>query len=277
MINILIIPYRFLANKGIENLLKSFAVYFYRFERGITDFEQYLEANRKMEAEPPLPRAGQPFLFEWGEASSGTLELYPEVWNAVEALASPDPSARQVGLAQLQNLGAARLSPLAAYLLATRLTDSDIELRGQIIQVLAEVLNRDETGRPAPDSVRQALTGQLSRMRTREIYALLQAITHQANLAGAVARLLNACPRAGNHLAWILSERKIPIPIRLEAARQIGKVGYIDTIPALERLALRLETRLSGQQAWSFAANSTVDETVLLPHVQAALTSLRLP
>jgi HEAT repeat protein len=232
------------------------------------------EAIAVMDADPLLPQVKQPVLFSWGETSFGALELYPEVWAAAEALTSPDVNVRRLGVERLAKLGAARLSPLVSYLLATRLTEPDIEVRSRIIQTLSEVLEIDAQGDPAPELVRQALSIYLARFRTREIYALLQATIEQPPLEAVVARLLRACPYAGGHLADILSERKFPLPIRRQATRMLGRVGYIDAIPALTRVAARLETRLSGQQVMPFLSTSGSDDTALLPDIREALAAL---
>lgn len=235
------------------------------------------EAIAVMDADPLLPQVEQPVLFSWGETSFGALELYPEVWTAAEALASPDVTIRQLGVERLAKLGAARLSPLVTYLLATRLAEPDIGLRSRIIQTLSDVLENDVQGNPAPELVRQTLSAYLARFRTREIYALLQATIEQLPLEAAVARLLRACPHAGGHLADILSERRFPLPIRRQAARMLGRVGYVDAIPALTRVAARLETRLSGQQAMPFLSTSGLDDTALLPDIREALAALLSP
>jgi hypothetical protein len=125
--------------------------------------------------------------------------------------------------------------------------------------------------------VRQVLSARLSRMRTREIYALLQAALHDLAIETQTACLLKACPYAGNHLSDILASRKVPLPIRQQAVRFISMVGYLDAIPALERMAFRLESRLNGQQAMPFVPISGIDDTGLLPDVKSALASLQSP
>jgi hypothetical protein len=57
----------------------------------------------------------------------------------------------------------------------------------------------------------------------------------------------------------------------------IGTVGYLEAIPALERLAARLEARLSGQQAMTFAPPSQSEENELLPIVRSVLHLLQAP
>jgi len=221
----------------------------------------------------------QPPLFEFGEATPGALELFPAVWSAAEELVSPDLASRLRGLARLEEIGAARFSPLVAYLLFTRLGDSDAELRRQVMVLLSALLVPDERGFAAPEPVRRFVTAALGQMRTRSIFGMLEVLAADPRVEGDLARLLNACPHAGHHLMDILSERKNPLAVRYAAARMLGRVGYLDAIPALERLAVRLETRRSGQQAMPFAAlpASGADEVDLLPAIHEALARLNAP
>ena len=230
-----------------------------------------------MDLEPSLLQILQPPLFPLGEASAGAMELFPTVWGACEDLASPDAALRHKGLDRLLELGAPRLSPLVTYLLTTRLADSDRGLRARVIQALGAVLLPDLEGRPASEAVRRYLVVALAQMRTRSIYALLEVAYIEVDTAACVARLLNVCPYAGGHLVEILNERKLPLTVRRAAVDFIGSVGYLEAIPALERLATRLEARLGGQQSMPFAPPAVQDETDLLPVVQAALAMLKAP
>jgi HEAT repeat protein len=216
-------------------------------------------------------------LIDLGDTKSGTIELFPVVWGALESLTSPDISLRHSGLDTLIQLDAARLSPLVAYTLATRLDDQDIELRARIVGVLAGVLVPDVNGWIAPESLRLHLKQWLAAMRTRQVFALLQVFCHDSSLGAGVATLLNACSYAGNHLADILSNRKLPLSVRKSAVAMIQRVGYIDAIPVLERLELRLESKLNGQQIMSFVVVDGSEETELLPAIHQALISLRAP
>jgi hypothetical protein len=92
-----------------------------------------------------------------------------------------------------------------------------------------------------------------------------------------IAALLNLCSQSGEELAKIMSDRRIPLPIRRQAINFVGRVGFLDAIPALEKLEQRLESRINGQKAMSFAPPSIQDENSLLPVVQATLTLLREP
>jgi hypothetical protein len=174
-------------------------------------------------------------------------------------------------------MGAPRLSPLVTYLLATRLIDPDIEIRSQVIRLLGDLFVPDHHGRSVPDEVRRHLSGYLVQMRTRGIFSLLEAVVADPTLETQVFHLLRACPYAGAHLADILAEKTNPLSIRKLAVYYVGMVGFLDAIPALERLASRLESRRSGQQMMAFANPAAQDEAELLPAVQKALVQLKAP
>jgi hypothetical protein len=213
-------------------------------------------------------------LFEFGDITTGMVELFPTVWGAAESLSSAEAKKRQQGLDLLVKCGSTRLSPLVNYVIFTRITDPDMELRALVVQALAAVLTPDEKGRPAPEPVRQHLVAQLARLRTREIYALAQLLAYNPELMPQVARLMNSCPFAGHHLADLASSRKAPLEIRRYAIRLAGEVGYCDMIPTLERMLARLETRVNGQQTMSFAPPAGLEDAELLPDVKGALDKL---
>jgi HEAT repeat protein len=214
-------------------------------------------------------------LFDVDDNTVGLLELFPMVWSAAENLSSPDSQHRLVALEYLCKSGAVRLSPLIAYILYTRITDPDLEIRSKVVEVLGNVFTQDPEGRRLSDTVRHHLTTQLGRMRTREIYALLQVMVDHPEYMDYAIRLLNACPYAGTHLAEVASSRKAPLEVRRSAIRLLGEVGYLDAIPTLDRILIRLESRVSGQQAMPFAPPAGIDDTPLLPDIKNALAQLR--
>jgi hypothetical protein len=229
-----------------------------------------------MDIDPVSVDLMQPALWKFTDFSTGALELFPTVWNAAEDLTSPDVKIRQSALERLLELKAHRLSPLVAYLLATRLIEPDVSLRARVIEALGNLFVVNGDGLVTPEGVRHHLMGYLAQMRTRTVFSILEVAASVEHLDIHIFRLLNACPYAGNHLADILAERKHPLSIRSRAAYYIGKVGYLDALPTLERIATRLEARLLGQQAMPFAPSGQ-DEVDLLPAVQEALRALREP
>jgi hypothetical protein len=221
-----------------------------------------------------LPTQPQLFFVE-GDTTTGSVELFPAVWNAAQNLASPTNRSRFDALDELVKMNAVRLSPLVAYLVATRLIDPEVHLRDKIIEVLADVLSPDNLGRPAPDEVRSYLVSYFSQISEPMVTAILEASINNSHLRTRISRLFNLCPSAGKHLAAILADRQAPIEIRKHAADFIGLVGFVDALPTLERLRNRIEARQGGQRSMSFAPPAGSDESVLLPAITTALTLLQ--
>ncbi len=228
-----------------------------------------------MDSDPLSLHLSQPTLFDFSGSSSGSIELFPAVWSAAEGLTSPDVETRRDALERLAKLNAIRLSPLIAYLTATRIVEPDLALRQRIVKLLGDVLAPDELGQPSPAPVIRHLSAYLAQMRRRHLIAVLQTTLSNQGCETAVARLLNACPYAGCQLVDILSDRKISVDIRRQAVIMIGQVGYLDTISSLEREETRLSARLKGQRSMPFAPLSGPDESGLLPAVQNTLDILR--
>lgn len=218
----------------------------------------------------------QPVLIPAEGEATGTLELFPAVWSTAEALVAPSARQRMQALMEIKRMGASRLLPLVAYLVATRLSDPNLEIRKEAVCIASSLLDKDEQGYPASEGVRQAVISFVSQMRTRPIYGLLQVIQDAPEMAVDVARLLNMSPYAGRHLMDLLADRKTPLGLRQRAADLIGQVGYLEAAPALERLEARLTARTSGQQAMPFAPVDSGSEIDLLPAVRRALLLLRV-
>lgn len=216
-------------------------------------------------------------LFGNPESSAGLLELFPAVWQATDALASPDVTVRCTGLEQLSLLEAARFSPLVVYVLASRLTEPSLALRAKVVELLAQVLKPAADGKAAPEAVRQTMGQALRQMRTRQIFALLEVAEHHPEGRDSVVSLLGECSYTGNHLVDILNNRSLPFWVRKMSIRLCGEVGFLATLPALERLAGRLEGRLNGQQSMPFLPKDAGNETELLPLLRQAIERLQAP
>lgn len=223
------------------------------------------------------PKISQPQLFDFSDSTGGMVELFPAVWTALEFLISPEINKRQGGLDQLLELNAHRLSPLVAYVLATCLLDSNMKFRFGVVQALGGLLVQEDSVITTSEAVYQCLKKYLSKMRRRSVYALIEVAEYYPSSLTQVASLLKACSHAGGTLSDIFSDRKIPIELRRQAINLAGIVGFLDVIPALERLAVRLESRMSGQKSMPFAPPVDFSERSLLPTVQTVLTILNSP
>lgn len=206
-----------------------------------------------MDADPIIVHLEQPDPIELNETNSNKAEVLPVIWEALESLTSPELMSRITGLGRIIKLDAVRQYPLAVYVLVTRITEPDIELRTRIVQLLGSILDADvRDNKKAASSiamVKKTLTTSLEGMRTRHIFALLQITEFDKSAEEAVSNLLSYCSFAGGHLAQILSNRTAPLSIRRQSANFIGRIGYLDALPALERLASRLENRKDEDDA----------------------------
>ncbi|MBS1249157.1 MAG: hypothetical protein MAG431_00730 [Chloroflexi bacterium] len=218
----------------------------------------------------------QPTLFEFDDISTDTMELFPAVWGAAERLASPDAVERDKAVAALVEVDAHRLSPLVAYLLATRLADPNIEVRFHVVQALGAILFPDEEDKITPDEVCQHVLGYLSLMRRRQIFALLQVADRYLAAEEHIASLLNACSYAGIALGDIINDRRAPASVRQQAIHFSALVGFTNTISALERLTSRLEAKSEKQERMAFLSDEVAsDESKLLSAAQAALVRMK--
>jgi HEAT repeat protein len=198
----------------------------------------------------------------------------PSMLRALEALVAPDPNTRKSGLNKLIALDAHRRSPLAAAILATRVREPDLDLRMAIVDALVKVIKvGPEEGRPS-DDVLLWVRNNLSAMRTREIYALLQVVVRSAKHRQQVCTLLKACSFSGDTLIRILKDRNVDVPIRIAAVEVISEVGFLDAKAALNDLYQRIAGRQAGQIQMAFASRFEREVEQLLPALQDALYML---
>jgi len=221
----------------------------------------------------PETNIGPSNLAQLRETGIGRFDFLPALWEATSALVSSELENRFAGLKRLDESDSIRHNSLVTYLLTTRITEPDIELRTRIVRALANVLTPDEQGHLPPENVILNLCHYLSAMRTRQIFALLQVTDFDPSTEPIVALLLSYCSFAGNHLADILANRHAPLTIRKRAAHFIGRIGFLDGLPYLVRLESRLEAHRDGR-------NSIIDESdelSLLPVIQNSLSLLQSP
>lgn len=216
----------------------------------------------------------QPQLFDMPNTLPQVAEIFPAIWTAMERITSSDVKERMRGVDEIIEIRAHHISPLVTYILASLLEDPDIHLRYKVVQTLGGVLAKKYQTGSLNHHVRQGLKNYLSQMRRRKIYGLLQVADYHRSAETDVAALLKGCSHAGQTLADIFSDRKVPINIRRQAIIFSGIVGFLDTLPALGKLAARLETNLNGQRLMSFAPPSDDFEKSLLPTIQTAIALL---
>jgi hypothetical protein len=111
-------------------------------------------------------------------------------------------------------------------------------------------------------------------MREETIFGLLEVAVIDPLVEKSIYHLFNACPFAGTYLGDILAEWKNPLPIRQKAIHFVGLVGYMETLPVLERLLDRLEARHIGQYAMRFAPASIKSDEDIMPYLRIAIQQL---
>jgi hypothetical protein len=181
-----------------------------------------------------------------------SLDQIHQLWESTEAISSPELSERKRGFNRLIEFDVVRRSPLITYLLATRIVEPDFTLRAYIVRVLAGILKTDSPDNLSTKEVRLTLVNYLSQIDLREILALIQ------------------LAEIGGHLINIANDRGTSIPIRKLSVKFIGRVGYLEAVPALLRLETRLKTRTKTNQ-------NEDNQTNLLLLITEALTLLRTP
>lgn len=201
------------------------------------------------------------------------LEWSDEIWQAAEGLVSPNSSEREKALDYLLDQDAPAKSPLIAYLLATRLSDPDLEVRCHIVKALGSVLARQEEGEVLLDPVLRQLQSYLAYLNTEQILDLLEVSEQYLSAEESLIGIFRLASYAGNRLSGIVNDRKIPLGIRQNAIYFCGEAGYLETSTTLEVLVSRIEKRKQMLTRSPFR-KKTLDENQLYPYAVAALDKL---
>ncbi len=202
-----------------------------------------------------------------------------EAWTAGEMFVSPHVEERRRGLALLCGSEAGRRSVLTLHLLASRIDEPDLELRGQIVQALAESYEVRGREYRYPPEVRGAATGLLRKFGRAQVLALLELHLAQRHGSARVRAedlvcLLERIPDASPLLTRLAGERGLPLALRQAAIDVIGLVGFLDARPALEGLTLRIEGRSAGQLTMLFAPVDWPEDQELLPALKQTMALL---
>ncbi len=201
------------------------------------------------------------------------LEWSDEIWQAAEGLVSPNSGEREKALDYLLDQGAPAKSPLIAYLLATRLSDPDLEVRCHFVKALGSVLLGEEEGEVLLDPVLRQLQSYLAYLNTEQILDLLEVSEQYLSAEESLIGIFRLASYAGNRLSGIVNDRKIPLGIRQKAIYFCGEVGYLETSTTLEVLVSRIEKR-NQMLTRSPIRKRTIDENQLYPYAVAALEKL---
>ncbi|MEJ2487743.1 MAG: hypothetical protein P8Y68_18660 [Anaerolineales bacterium] len=202
------------------------------------------------------------------------LELFPAVWQAAEKLVSANLKDRHAGLDDLLTTEAARVSPLIAYLLVTRLGEPDLGMRTRIVEALANVMRRDAKGQYASEAVRAQIIAAMVELAEPGLFAMIEVGAQNETMLGHIAKLINFTPSAGNYLKDLAADRKQRVENRRLAIYFIGRIGFADAYSELVRIRNRIESRQFGQKSMPFAPTGGENEELLLPEINKVLATL---
>lgn len=196
---------------------------------------------------------------------------------AAEDFISPELSKRISGFTQLDQLRAFNTSPLHSYLLVTRITEPNLELRRLIVEKIADLLSEGVVSDNAFAPVRKTIVYHLSQMRTRQIYALLQLAVQYPDQFTKIALVLKECSFAGNQLAQIAENRDFPLSIRRQAIMMIQSIGYTVAIASLDRLLRRFEMKYPRSFEFQEKGDVENSDASLIPLLRETLDLLKSP
>jgi HEAT repeat protein len=214
-------------------------------------------------------------LFSYGEPGENFSEFLPIVWEATEGLTAQESVDRQHALDALLELGAQRVSPLVAFMIATCINDPDIYIRRRVVYILADLLNITPGVKPIPDLIRTTINNSLRKMGEGTILGLLEVAVMDPQIEGSLFKIFIACPSAGKYLGNIIAEWNHPLAIRQRAIQMVGVVGYMEAYPTLQRMLDRLEARQEGQYSMSFVPASIRSDEDIIPYLRSAIQQLK--
>ena len=72
----------------------------------------------------------------------------------------------------------------------------------------------------------------------------------------------------------ILADRNVDVAVRIAAAKAIGRIGFLEAEPVLQRLSQRLARKQAGLKKMAFTPIPNHEAQALLPEVINALHAL---
>lgn len=190
-------------------------------------------------------------------------------------MVSPNSVEREKALDYLLDQGAPAKSPLIAYLLATRLSDPDLEVRFHIVKALGAVIVRDDEGEELLDPVLRQLQSYLAYLNTEQILDLLEVSEQYLSAEESLIGIFRLASYAGNRLSGIVNDRKKPLGIRQKAIYFCGEAGYLEASTTLKVLVSKIEKRNQILKR-SPIRKKDMDENQLYPYAVVALEKLNV-
>ncbi len=193
----------------------------------------------------------------------------------LESLIAPDANLRVQALEDLQAMDNYQEDLLAVFLLATRLSDPDLEIRLQAVKMVGGLLAGDGTRPVLAERQLECLAEHLAGFGKEQYLRLLEVAVAYQSAEEPVGKILKVCSYAGKALSGILNDRKLPVEIRRQAIFYCGEGGFLSTTVALKNLIQRLEKDRPSSQA-SARAKTRVEQEALYLTAVSALTKLEL-
>ena len=173
--------------------------------------------------------------------NNSVLLMDQRIWKAVEDLTAPDPDIRDQALEALINIEGYNKSPLVAYLLATRISDPELEVRFHIIQHLGKLLDFDGDDLKFSDQALTHFQEFITHLNKNQLVHLLEVSNQYLSAEKALVNILKLSSYAGTGLSGIVNDRKLPLSIRQQAVYYCGEMGYLETKIMLQNLIDRAE------------------------------------
>jgi len=165
-----------------------------------------------------------------------------ELYEVLEKLISPQPNQREEALDQLYTKGLFTVSPLAAYLLATRVVDNDIEVRYHAIRYLGSLLDYERPGNAVfNEQTLKYVHNFFLEVDETEVKKILEIADIYLAAENFIKNILKICSCAGQILGGIVNDRKNPPNLRRQAVFFSGEIGFVEMVPILENLIQRTE------------------------------------
>ena len=195
------------------------------------------------------------------------------LWETAENLISPDPYLRENALDQLKEIDGLDRSPLIAYLLISRISEPELEIRFHLIQLLGSLVDYDSPGQHLSDQSLGIAKDALDQINKFQLIRLLE--VSDSYLAGenAIKSILKLSSYAGGVLSGIVNDWKLPISIRQQAVFYCGECGYLSSKPTLQNLIQRVEKTRNRPGGGSERKKNREDE-FLYPYAVSALGKL---
>ncbi len=133
------------------------------------------------------------------------------------------------------------LDPVLVYLLATRLTDPELEVRFQVIKLLGSLLDFKNEEQVLQGRALECLVGYLAAFEKSQYVKMLEVSEAYLAAEEPLAAILRICSYAGKPLGGIVNDRKLPVRVRQQAIFFCGEIGFLSAASALRNLISRVD------------------------------------